>query len=308
MVTPLSFKQRQAQEKPSDKVRVVLIQGSPRAADNCPGQEPKSAKLVKQLSQDKDFKHVDLDVLDLAVRDKHVQPCKSCVSTAAPLCCWPCNCYSPNDKEYPDLMHDEDVYSRLQNAHGFMVVTPIHWYGPSSVVKAMFDRLVCCNGGNQSPDLIDGKDPEKARALEKSPLWEDIKRNHLAGKYAAFFIMGDNGANEGQPNGVPKLLHDERIFSAAKEAHFNDPKHAVMPIVWQMRYSGVWVKDDCIGGLHFGEGSPYADNIKNFRDSKQPYEKVKSVLKKLIGYIEADRVNIECSTCKPHKGHAYPMR
>ena len=299
------FGKRAQKDSPDEKVRVLLVQGSPRAADNCPQQEPKTAKLVNQLADDKDFSDVELDVLDLAVRDQIVQPCKACVSTAAPLCVWHCNCYEPNSKDFPDLMHDENVYQRLERSHGFIIFTPIHWYGPSTMVKAMFDRLVCANGGLQFPDLIDGKDADKARKLEKSPQWEEIRTNHLEGRYAGFFIMGDNGANEGLADGTPKWLHDKDIFDPEKEAHFNDPVHAIMPLVWQTRYSGIWVKEDCIDGLHVGEGLPYADNIKNFNKQEEPYEKAKSLLRRLLEYIEDDLENISIGETDCHEGFSY---
>jgi hypothetical protein len=42
---------------------------------------------------------IDADVLDLSRLisdyDWHIHPCKGCVSTAMPLCHWPCSCY-PN--------------------------------------------------------------------------------------------------------------------------------------------------------------------------------------------------------------------
>ena len=84
-------------------------------------------------------------------------------------------------------MWDLDLYGRLARADAWAIIGPVYWYVPSSNVKAMFDRLVCMNGGNPRPDLIDKKDTLKAQALERSPLWREISRNHLSGRTAAFF-------------------------------------------------------------------------------------------------------------------------
>jgi hypothetical protein len=46
-----------------------------------------------------------VDVLDLSLLTSsynlHIHPCKGCVSTAMPLCHWPCSCY-PNHALGPD--------------------------------------------------------------------------------------------------------------------------------------------------------------------------------------------------------------
>ena len=78
--------------------------------------------------------HHEVDVLDLsevtaatAAYGRTIHPCKACVSTAMPLCHWPCSCY-PNHAmgQVNDWMHD--IYPRWVRAHGVMIVTPVHWY------------------------------------------------------------------------------------------------------------------------------------------------------------------------------------
>ena len=94
------------------------------------------------------------------------QSCNACVSSSMALCVWPCNCYGPQSENQPDLMWNIDLYGRLARADAWAVIGPVNWYGPPSNVKLMFDRLVCMNGGNPRPDLIDKKDTLKAQALE----------------------------------------------------------------------------------------------------------------------------------------------
>ena len=62
------------------------------------------------------------------------------------LCVWPCNCYEPGNKDKPDLMWDLDLYARLDLADAWAIIGPVNWYGPTSNLKLMFDRLVCMNG------------------------------------------------------------------------------------------------------------------------------------------------------------------
>lgn len=159
------------------------------------------------------------------------------------LCVWPCNCYEKNDATEPDLMWDLDLYSRLDLADAWAIIGPHNWYGPSSNLKLLFDRLVCANGGNPEEALIDHKNPEKAMALEHSPEWEALSVNHLEGRSAAFFCYGDGGGNELGADGRPtKLLHKE-WFDAEKEP-WQHPRDAYAGLAWQCRYSGVEVADD----------------------------------------------------------------
>jgi hypothetical protein len=113
-----------------------------------------------------------LDLLDLsALADepwKVIHPCKTCVSTAMPLCHWPCSCY-PNHAmgQTNDWMNE--IYPRWAAAHGVLVLTPVNWYQVSSSLKLMMDRLVCADGGNPDPTTTHGKDPKAAKYKMPSP-------------------------------------------------------------------------------------------------------------------------------------------
>jgi len=69
-----------------------------------------------------------------------IYPCKACVSTAMPLCHWPCSCY-PNHSlaQVRDWM--DEIYPMWVAAHGILIVTPVHWYQAPSVLKQL-DYLV----------------------------------------------------------------------------------------------------------------------------------------------------------------------
>jgi hypothetical protein len=126
-------------------------------------------------------------------------------------------------------------------------------------LKLMFDRLVCMNGGNPREDLIQHKDPEMAMALEQSPEWEHLSRNHLEGRTAAFFCHGDAGGDEIGPDGRPKKLRHKEYFDPGREP-FPDDRESYAPLVWQCRYSGIEVPDTLWRYGLCGAGRKYSRN------------------------------------------------
>jgi multimeric flavodoxin WrbA len=241
-------------------LRVLLISGSDRRQYNCPGVDSKARMLMLRMkSRLPEAWVVDIEDLGNVYGRAQIRSCNACVSTSMALCCWPCNCYQKHDRVEPDLMWDLDLYARLDLADAWAFVAPINWYGPTSNLKLMFDRLVCANGGNPDERLIDHKNPEKAMALEHTDQWAELSRNHLEGRTAAFFAYGDDGADEIGPDGRPKLLRRKEWFDPAAEP-FSDSRLAYAPLVWQCRYSGVEVPDDLWAGEVSGAGRHYSDN------------------------------------------------
>ena len=171
------------QQDPSAPRRILLICGAARHDQTCPGEMSKTFRLV-QLAREviEASAGFECDLLDLSLLTaqygRQILPCKACVSTAMPLCHWPCSCY-PNHAmgQVNDWMNE--IYPRWVAAHGVMIVTPVYWYQAPSVLKLMIDRLVCADGGNPDPTTTHGKKPEEAKALELAG-W-DYPR-HLAGR------------------------------------------------------------------------------------------------------------------------------
>ena len=156
-------------------------------------------------------------------------------------------------------MWDLDMYARLDMADAWAIIGPINWYGSSSNLKLMFDRLVCMNGGNPDENLIDHKDPEKAMALEHTEQWEQLSVNHLEGRTAAFFCYGDEGGDEMDENNIPKVLRHKNYFDGLAEP-FDNERDAYAPLVWQCRYGGVEVPDYLWAHATSGKGKKYSDN------------------------------------------------
>jgi multimeric flavodoxin WrbA len=191
--------------EPNRPSRVLVICGSPRTDQTCPGEMSKSYRLARTACDTlAAMPGHDVDLLDLsdltAEYGRVILPCKACVSTAMPLCHWPCSCY-PNHAmgQVNDWMHE--IYPRWMEAHGVMIVTPVHWYQAPSVLKLMIDRLVCADGGNPDPTTTDFKSPEKAKALELRG-WSYPK--HLRGRAFSVIVHGDAAGAEG----LRRALHD----------------------------------------------------------------------------------------------------
>jgi NADPH-dependent FMN reductase len=201
---------------------------------------------------------IDLEDLGNEHGKPKIQSCNACVSSSMALCVWPCNCYGPHSDHQPDLLWDLDLYARLARADAWAFIGPINWYGPTSNFKLLFDRLVCMNGGNPRPDLIDKKNTLLAQALERSSQWRELSKNHLEGRSAAFFCYGDRGGADLDATGRPKILMHKEWFDP-KEEPYDKERNAYQGLVWQCRYSGVEVPDALWSYAEIGVGKLYAD-------------------------------------------------
>jgi hypothetical protein len=238
---------------------VLVIAGSNRRQYNCPGVDSKARTLMLRMAERLPAEwEIDYEDLGNVFAREKIQSCNACVSTSMALCCWPCNCYAKGDRDEPDLMWDLDLYARLDLADAWAIIGPVNWYGPSSNLKLMFDRLVCCNGGNPREDLIDHKDPEKAMALEHAPQWKELALNHLEGRTAGFYIYGDDAQDERRPDRRPVYLSHPEYFDPAQEP--DDRRETYNGLVWQCRFSGIEVPDELWRWEAFGMGRKYSDN------------------------------------------------
>ena len=184
-------------ENPTSPSRVLLICGSARNDGTCPGEVSKSWRLVNTARSTLEKANIEVDVLDLSLLTSsynlNIHPCKGCVSTAMPLCHWPCTCY-PNHSlgQTSDWM--AEIYERWTAAHGVIIVTPVYWYQSPSPLKLMIDRLVCADGGNPDPTTTHGKKAAEAKAIEMEG-WDYPK--HLNGRTYGVVVHGDVAGIEG---------------------------------------------------------------------------------------------------------------
>jgi multimeric flavodoxin WrbA len=210
---------KSAFENPKGATRILIVNGSTRSEHTCPGEISKTRRLVDAArSAIEACEGAEADLLDLShLADeplKRIHPCKACVSTAMPLCHWPCSCY-PNHAlgQQNDWMND--IYPQWVAAHGVMIVCPVHWYQAPASLKLMIDRLVCADGGNPDPTSTNGKDVAAAKKLELDG-W-DYPR-HLAGRAFAVVAHGDAAGAEGLRQGLADWLTDIGLVAAGASA------------------------------------------------------------------------------------------
>lgn len=176
---------------PATPARVLVINASPRNDGSCPGEMSKTWRMTQIAREACAAEGLAVDVLDLSRLtsdyDRHIHPCKGCVSTAMPLCHWPCSCY-PNHASGQTNDWMADIYSQWVRAHGVLLLTPVHWYQVTSPLKLMMDRLVCADGGNPDPTSTQGKQAQLARDMELKG-WDYPK--HLAGRVYGVVVHGD---------------------------------------------------------------------------------------------------------------------
>ena len=213
-----------AQERWSDKAsrsRVLLICGSARNDGTCPGEMSKTFRLLGFAKEVLEQADIEVDVLDLSLLSseygRNIHPCKGCVSTAMPLCHWPCSCY-PNHGQNQTNDWMAEIYVRWTAAHAVIIVTPVYWYQSPSPLKLMIDRLVCADGGNADPTSTLGKKADKAKALEMAG-WDYPQ--HLAGRVYGLIVHGDVAGVEGSRRGLSDWLDWMGFIDAGTQARLD---------------------------------------------------------------------------------------
>jgi multimeric flavodoxin WrbA len=222
----LSTKQRieEAQRRwsdPSTPSRALLICGSARNDGTCPGEMSKSFRLLKIVRETLEQADIQVDVLDLSLitseYGRNIHPCKGCVSTAMPLCHWPCSCY-PNHSLNQNNDWMAEIYERWTAAHAVIIVTPVYWYQSPSPLKLMIDRMVCADGGNPDPTSTSGKNAGKAKELEMAG-WDYPQ--HLAGRAYGVIVHGDVAGIEGSRRSLSDWLDWMGFIDAGAQARLD---------------------------------------------------------------------------------------
>jgi multimeric flavodoxin WrbA len=207
------------QKNPASRSRILIVSGATRSEHTCPGEVSKTRRLAdhaaKTIEAQAGFEVDLLDVSHLADEPwKVIHPCKACVSTAMPLCHWPCSCY-PNHAMGQTNDWMAEIYPRWVAAHGVFVLCPVHWYQAPASLKLMMDRLVCADGGNPDPTTTHGKDPAAAKALELAG-WPYPR--HLAGRAFAVIAHGDSQGHEGVREALVEWLSSIGMHQAGTSA------------------------------------------------------------------------------------------
>jgi len=201
--------------------RILVISGAARSEHTCPGEQSKTMRLAFEACDELRAASCHVDLLDLSrtVSEYGVtlHPCKGCVSTAMPLCHWPCSCY-PNHAlgQAPDWMNE--IYPMWVGAHGIAIITPVYWNQAPSPLKLMMDRLVCADGGNPDPTSTHGKDAAAAKAIELAG-WSYPR--HLAGRQFSLVVHGDTEGTETLRRHLHDWLCDMHLEPAGAQAELD---------------------------------------------------------------------------------------
>lgn len=206
------------QKLPGTRSRVLLINGSARNDGTCPGEVSKTYRMTLLAKEVLEQEGIEVDLLDLSLLtsdyDRHIHPCKGCVSTAMPLCHWPCSCY-PNHSLHQTHDWMNEIYEKWVSAHGVIIMTPVYWYQTPSVLKLMIDRMVCADGGNPDPTSTHGKKAEEAKTLELAG-WDFPK--HVAGRAYGVVVHGDVAGIEMTRRGLTDWLDWMGLIDAGAQA------------------------------------------------------------------------------------------
>lgn len=272
-----------------NKKRIMIFIGSARSKDNCPDQNSKTGIIVKEAIKDLPD-DIEIDLVDLSIQDDKpiIQPCKGCISTSGGAhCSWYCNCYFKGDKEHPDFISDFDIYRRLEKCDAFMVFSPINWWSVTTQVKALFDRLVCASltmTNKQAIEIFgenDVKNSIKTKKFSETEEYKKMVKNHLEGKIGSFYIHGDNGADDYKNKKLPESMTKYNI------GKYNEPKNAILPIVWQCRYMGIDVPDELIETFYMNENISYSEANDKLKNGKLDFaiKKAKKLIIDTYNYI-----------------------
>ncbi len=248
---------------PRSPARILVVNGSARSDQTCPGEISKTYRLARLAGRVVEVQPgFELDFLDLSRQTSEygcvIYPWKACVSTAQPLCHWPCSCY-PNHAlgQTGDWM--AELYPRWVAAHGVLLVTPVNWYQAPSVLKLMIDRLVCADGGNPDPTSTGGKDPARAKALELSG-WDYPK--HLAGRAFAVVVHGDAAGVESLRSQLTDWLLDMHLIPSGAKSQVG-------------RYLGYW--------------RPYATSHEDLDQDRDLQEETQNAARSLVARVRQIR-------------------
>jgi len=267
--------QAKAQYDSTDrKRRVLLVNGSSRSEHTCPGEMSKSYRMVQMAAEVLEDGGLETEILDLSRTTseygRNIHPCKSCFSTAAPLCHFPCSCY-PNYSlgQTQDWMND--IYPMWMRADAVMIVSPVNWYQVASPLKAMMDRMVCADGGNPDPTLTQGKTAALAKQVELDG-WSYPR--HLKGRLFAVVVHGDVEGTKDVRRSISDWLKFMEMAPAGPLAELD-------------RYIGYW--------------EPYATNHEALDKDLAMQGEVRNVAKTLLDAVllHRDKAQIPGSELTP---------
>lgn len=178
-------------------------------------------------------------------------------------------------------MYESEIYDKLEACDSFLVVSPINWYSVSTQVKAMFDRLVCANltlTKDQAIEIMGEGNIKNSKITGETELsgeYKHLLKNHLEGKTAAFYVHGDDGADDYSGD-----------FMKTGDENWS-PLNSVMPLVYQCRYSGINCPDSLVEAFYINKGLPYYEANLEMEYEGEFFERMDLLLNRLLDELSS---------------------
>jgi hypothetical protein len=128
------------------------------------------------------------------------------------------------------------------------------------------------------------KNSEVTGKFARSGKYDEMLRNHLEGKVAAFYAHGDDGADDYEGKELPESYSD-----VLDDGFGGNPKATVMPYVMQLKYSGVFVPNELIEAFYVNKGVNYNLANKTFNKTKEFFDRADHLLENLLTYLEENK-------------------
>jgi len=232
--------------KMAKKMRIWIINASPRSENDCPQEKSKSQIIAEYMAKiaRKNAEVYLTNLYDAA----NIGPCKGCVSTVLSLCHYPCDCYP--DVDYPnDPM--KEFFKIGEKADAIIFVTPVHWWSFSTDLSAFLGRLNCVDVGRPNAK---GKDKNFEIKLMNSGKKYPVK--HWAGKIAGVYTISESTTG------------------------------AAEPLAMALNHMGFWIPPHCISEQIIGADIPYHEHNKALDKNYCAWNAAKTIVENVIESVK----------------------
>jgi len=183
-------------EKKGRPLEVLVVHGSGRHPILACSHEVGNSELILEKGLEAIREREDVAVTRVRLREFKIEFCNKCVSTASPLCGFPCDCF-PNDP-----MHQ--LYPLVLRCDVLLVSSGVNQSAMSDKLKAFCDRLISLDGGFLRSELPNKNYDWRAKMMELGTSHNFSYDQRLFGRVAAYFI-----ASKDQNNEMPVMQGDE---------------------------------------------------------------------------------------------------
>ena len=120
--------------------RILGLLGSPHAFGG-------SGSLLRCALYAAEEEGADTELI--SVYEQRIEPCIGCVQDEEPTCKYPCI--------FED--YGREILKKLKEVDGYIIASPVYWYGPSGPLKILIDRMTALENmvAFGEPSYVEGK-------------------------------------------------------------------------------------------------------------------------------------------------------